>query len=136
MFVNIEYIEFKGRQRHLLPYCLEIEDSLKSKLLSLDDTFLSNIKRFGYQIGIQFNSTLLVVEQNNYTTKIVNAYIVYDLDSRPKITVNNFALKNCLFGATNRVKIAIKVNFLILAMECHLVQQLHGVLAMTLLQMF
>ena len=101
----------------MLPYCLEIEDSLKSKLLSLDDTFLSNIKRFGYQIGIQFNSTLLVVEQNNYTTKIVNAYIVYDLDSRPKITVNNFALKNCLFGATNRVKIAIKVNFLILAME-------------------
>ena len=34
-----------------------------------------------YNIGIQFNNIPLVVEQNNYTTKTVNAYIVYDLDN-------------------------------------------------------
>ena len=32
-------------------------------------------------MGIQFNSTPLIIEQNNYTMKIVNAYIVYDLDN-------------------------------------------------------
>ena len=33
---------------------------------------------------MQFNKTPLVVEQNNYATKIVNGYIVYDLDNWPK----------------------------------------------------
>ena len=47
--------------------------------------FHENIKCFGYkntiqsiQIKIQFNQSLLVVEQNNQATKSVNAYIVYD----------------------------------------------------------
>ena len=39
--------------------------------------FLDNIKRFGYKIGIQFNKSILVVEQNNHATKIENACIVY-----------------------------------------------------------
>ena len=42
--------------------------------------------------------------QNNYTTKVVNVYNVYDLDYWPKIPLRNFTLKNCLFGATNVVK--------------------------------
>ena len=46
----------------------------------------------------------LFVEQNNFATKIVNAYIVYDLDGWPKILLNNFKLKNCFLGATNIVK--------------------------------
>ena len=36
--------------------------------------------------------------------KIVNVYIVYDLDGWPRNPTNNFKLKNCLFGATNIVK--------------------------------
>ena len=36
--------------------------------------------------------------------KIVNVYIVYDLDHWPKILLRNFTLKNCLFEATNIVK--------------------------------
>ena len=31
-------------------------------------------------MGIKFDKDLLAVEQNNYVTKIVNAYIVYGLD--------------------------------------------------------
>ena len=53
---------------------------------------------------IKFDKDPLVVEQNNYATKIVNAYIVYDLDAWPNNPLNNFKLKSCLFGATNTVK--------------------------------
>ena len=37
-------------------------------------------------------------------TKILNAYIVHELNARPKNPPNNFKLKICLFGVTNRVK--------------------------------
>ena len=40
--------------------------------------------------------------------KIVNVYIVYDLDAWSRNPTNNFKFKNCLFGATNVVKIVIK----------------------------
>ena len=92
----------------------------ESKLFPLHGTFLPNIEYFGYKIGIQFNSTSLVVEQNSYTTKTLNVYIVYDLDNWPNIPLNTFILKNCLFGATNRAKIVIKVSMCISAMEQHL----------------
>ena len=66
-------------------------------------TSLPNIKYFGHKIRIKFNSNPLVIEQNNYTTKIGNAYVVYDLDNWLKVPPNNFKFKNCLFGATNIV---------------------------------
>ena len=69
----------------------------ESKLLPLHSAFLT----FRYKIGIQVNKAPLVVEQNNYTTKAVNTYIVRDVDNCPKILLRNFTLKNCLFGATN-----------------------------------
>ena len=37
---------------------------------------LPNAKYFGNKIGIQFNSTLLVEEQKNYASRIVNVYII------------------------------------------------------------
>ena len=37
-------------------------------------------------------------------TKILNVYIVYDLDAWPGNPTNNFKFKNCLLGATNIVK--------------------------------
>ena len=46
----------------------------------------------------------MVVEQNNYLIKIVNVYIVYDLDVWSRNPTNNFKFKNCLFRATNIVK--------------------------------
>ena len=56
---------------------------------------------FWIKKGIQFNNTPLVVEQNKYTTKTVNVYIVYDLDHWQKIPLKNFILKNCVLCATN-----------------------------------
>ena len=40
--------------------------------------FLHGIKFFGDKIGIKVDKNHLVVEQNNYTTKNVNAYIVHE----------------------------------------------------------
>ena len=55
-------------------------------------------------MGIKFDKDPLVADQNNYLSKIVNVYIVYDLDAWPKNPTNNFKLKNCLFGETNIVQ--------------------------------
>ena len=45
---------------------------------------------------IKFDKDSLVVEENSYGTKIVNAYIVFDLDTCQKTLVNNFELKKLL----------------------------------------
>ena len=52
---------------------------------------------------IKFDKDPLAVEQNNYLTKIVNVFIVYDSDAWPRISLKKFTLKNCLFEATNTV---------------------------------
>ena len=52
--------------------------------------FLLSIKRFGQTIGIQFEKDLFVVKQKKYATKIVTAYVVYDLDTWPKIPLKHF----------------------------------------------
>ena len=69
--------------------------------LPLHGAFLHNIKHFGYKIEIQLSKTALVIEQNNYATKTVNTYIIYDLDDMPKILYRNLTLKNCLIDATD-----------------------------------
>ena len=45
-------------------------------------------------------------------TKIVNVYIVYELNTWPKNPTNNFKFKNCLFGATNVVKNSDKLKYI------------------------
>ena len=55
-------------------------------------------------MGIKLNKDPLAVLQNNYASKFVNVYIVYDFDACAKILLRNFAIKNCLFGATRIVK--------------------------------
>ena len=62
------------------------------------------IKRFGCKVGIKSDKDPLAVEQTNYVTKILNAYIVYDLHAWPTVPFDNLKLKNCFFGATNIVK--------------------------------
>ena len=82
-----------------------------SKLNQLYAAFVHSIKLSGYRTGIKFDNGLLAVEQNNYLTKIVNDYIVYDLDSCPRNPTYNFNFKNCLFGATNIVKNSDKEKY-------------------------
>ena len=61
-------------------------------ILNLHHYILCSCITFKYKIRIQFNKNVLVVEQNNYTTKFANAYTAYDLHDWPKISLNNFKL--------------------------------------------
>ena len=70
--------------------------------------FLNSIKLSEYSIGINFDKDPLAVEQNNFLSQIVNVYIAYYLDARPRNSTNNLKSKNCLFGATNIAKTVIK----------------------------
>ena len=65
-----------------------------SKPKPLYTAFVHSIKISRYRIGIKFDKDPL--EQKNCLTKIVNFYIVYDLDAWPKNPANNFKFKNCL----------------------------------------
>ena len=105
------------------------------KCLPLNGAFMYNLKRFGHKINIQFNNTSLVKDLNNIPTKIVNAYIVYDLDNWSKILFLNFILKNCLFGATKIAKNSDKNKWVYSCNGKHLMETLSGILLMTLLGM-
>ena len=87
-------------------------------------------------MGIKFDRDPLAVEKNNYATKIVNAYIAHDLDAWPEISLNNFKLKSCLFGATNVVKNIDKEKWVYsgyeIAFDGILLYQVRGILVMTL----
>ena len=65
---------------------------------------MHSIKLSENRTGIKFDKDPLTVEQNNYLTKILNVYIVNDLDAWQRNPTNNFKFKNCLFGAANIVK--------------------------------
>ena len=58
----------------------------------------------GYKVEMKLNKDCLAAKQNNYSTKIVNPYIVYDLDAWPRNPTNSFKLENCLLGVTNVAK--------------------------------
>ena len=55
----------------------------------------------------KLDTELLAIEQNNDLTKIVNAYIVYDLDAWPRNPSNSYKFKHWLFVATSIVKVSI-----------------------------
>ena len=59
---------------------------------------------------MQFDNSNLVVEQNNYATKIVNVYIVYDLDTGPKVLLINFKLKIACLVQLIRWKMVMEVS--------------------------
>ena len=65
-----------------------------SNLKPLYNAFLHSIKLSGYKMGIKFDKDPLAVEESNYSTKIVNVYIVYDLEAWPRNPTNNFKFKN------------------------------------------
>ena len=46
---------------------------------------------------IQFNKTPLVIEENSYPSRIVNVYIIYDLDNWPKTPLRTFTAKKMFF---------------------------------------
>ena len=63
------------------------------KLNSLYTAFLHSIKHSEFWMGVKFDKDNLAVKQNNYATKSVNAYIIYNLDASPNNTFNSFKFK-------------------------------------------
>ena len=60
----------------------------------------------------KFDKDPLAAEQNKCATRTVNVYILYEFDTCSEVPLNNFKLKNCLFGATNIVKNSDKEKWL------------------------
>ena len=69
---------------------------------------MQNRKVSGYKVGIKFDNKPLTAEENNYTTKVVNNDIVFDVDAWSRNHSSNLKLKNCLFGATDKAKNSAK----------------------------
>ena len=65
---------------------------------------MHKIKLSGYTIGTEFDSSILLLEQNNYATKTVTVYIIVHLDTWPQISLNDFKLKYCFFSEINIVE--------------------------------
>ena len=78
-------------------------------------------------MDIKFDKDPLPVDQNNFLIKIVNVWIVYDLDAWSRNPTSIFKFKNWLFGATSIVKKRIKKSMFVVAMEENLIVQVHGV---------
>ena len=74
------------------------------ELKPLYTVFFNSIRYSGHRIGLKFDKDPLAVRQNNYLTKFVNVYIVYDLDTSPRNATYNFKFKNGLFGSSTVVK--------------------------------
>ena len=72
--------------------CTEYLIGSKSKVLYtfkfvlLQAAFIHKIKSNFWIQRIQFNKSVLFVKQYNYATKIINTYIIYDLDNWPRYT--------------------------------------------------
>ena len=49
--------------------------------MPLHTVLLHKIKLSEYRIGIKFGKDLLAIKRNHYLSKIVNSYILYDLDA-------------------------------------------------------
>ena len=56
----------------------------------------------------KFDKDTLAVEKSNYLSKIVNIYIVYDLDAWPRIPTNNLKFKIAPLEQLVQNKIVIK----------------------------
>ena len=82
---TLDTLELKKYKSTDYVFCLKSKTVYNSQLKPLCTAFLHRIKLSGYIMGIKFGEDPLYVEQNNYLTKIVNVYVVYDLDAWPKI---------------------------------------------------
>ena len=114
MFVyqpKLDRLEFKKVKGTAYVLSWESNGVYNSKLKTLYTAFAHSIKLSGYKMGIKIDKDPLAVKQNNYLTKIVNVYIVYDLAAWPRNPNNMLKFKNCLFGATSIVKNSNKEKY-------------------------
>ena len=84
-----------------------VENQRKHLFLNLSNYILISCiakKLSGYTIGIKMDKYPSAIEKSNYSTKIINVYILYHLDAWPRKPTNNFKFKNCLLCPVNVLK--------------------------------
>ena len=102
--LTFDILELKNKTKALIIFI--VRNQKKYLILNFRKYILLSylaLKFFGYRIGIKLNKDPLAVEQSNCLTKIVNVYIVCDLDAWPRSLTNNLKFKNFLFEVTNIV---------------------------------
>ena len=82
---TLDTLELKKDKSADYVLCWKSKGVFNSELKTLYIAFLHSIKMSGYKVGIKFGKDTLAAEQNNYLPKIVNVYIVYNLDENPKL---------------------------------------------------
>ena len=78
------------------------------------ELFLPQLRYDAGKICVNLANSPLVVEQNNYSTKIV---IVYDLNDWPKVLLGNLTLKNVCLEQLIHYKTVIKKSVCMVTME-------------------
>ena len=107
MFVyqpRFSMLELKENKGNYYVISWKSREAYNSKLAPIYIAFLDSIKLSGFNTEIQFNKSVLVVEQNSYTVKIVNTCIAYNLDDWPKNLLINFTFKRFWCGVINIVR--------------------------------
>ena len=81
---TIDMLEFKKGKGTEYVLSWKSNGIFNSKLKPLYTALLYSINLSGYKMGKKIGKGPLAVEQNNYLTKIVNVYNVYDLAAWPR----------------------------------------------------
>ena len=73
---------------------------------SAPNSFLNpSLNCFGTKIRVKFNGSCLKQDKITYTHgKIVNIYIVYEINKKDNTIISDPTLENCLFGAVTLAK--------------------------------
>ena len=118
-----KYFKLNGNTQYIL--------SWKSKGLSSESIMPSPVSNnlfnpllsySGTKARVKFNRNCLKQSKISYTHgKIVNIYIVYELGASSS-HVNDYKLKNCLFGAVTLTKMQTLIEMGILVMELDLIE--------------
>ena len=91
----------------------------KSKSLYDDEIISRNFNRAlketyftGFRLAFEFSNSVIAQKNITHTcSKHISLYIVHEIDNWPRNLLNNFILKNCLFGAVKIARNTVKRKF-------------------------
>ena len=92
---------------------------------SAPNNFLSpSLNYLGHKIRVKCSGSCLKQDKITYTQlKIVNIYIVYEINKKDNAIISDLTLENCLFGQLLCLKTSILISMGILVMELDLIEE-------------
>ena len=94
---------------HISPWTSKRLSNESIKPPSAPNNFLTPLLNYlGTKIRVQFSGSCLKQDKVTYTHgKIVNIYIVYEINKKDNTVISDLTLENCLFGAVTLTKNAV-----------------------------